>query len=149
MIATKAIEDALANRLATDTATLAVATFLQVALVAAPFTPGPGLTAAALTLAAAAGMGEKVTTSATILVSRDPLTGDYLITIPEPAGGWLYISSGAGLPETYYGFACLDDADPTKLYGAEVFPAPILVNVAGQSVDLATVQFRLPSGVMT
>lgn len=149
MIPTKAIEDALANDLAADTTTLAVATFLDVALVSAPFTPGPSLTTADLTLVTAAGLAAKTTTSAVIVVARDPVTGDYLIIIPAPTGGWNYIAGGAGLPLTIYGAAVMDHADNSKLYGAVLFPTPIVINAAGQLIDLDEVQFRLPSGVMS
>lgn len=149
MIPTKAIEDALADLLAADTATLAVATFLDVVLFSNPAVPGPGLTTAGLTIVTAAGLGLKTTTSAVIIVGRDPVSKDYRIIIPAPAGGWVFVAGGAGLPLDIYGFAVMDHADTSKLYGAQRFDALVHVDTAGQLIDLGEVAFDLPSGVMT
>jgi len=149
MIPTKAIEDALANDLAADTTTLAVATFLDVFLIANAFTPGPALVSTDVPPVTAAGLAAKTTTSAVIVVGRDPVTGDYLIVVPAPAGGWNYVAGGAGLPLNIFGFGVADHVDPTKLYGAQLFPAPVTINAAGQLIDLDEVMFRLPSGVMS
>lgn len=140
----------MADQLALDTATLAVATFLDIFLVSAPFTPGPDLVNTDLTIVTAAGLAAKTTTSAVMITSRDPQNGDYLIDIPPPVGGFIFVAGGAGLPLDIYGFGLVDAVDPTKLYAAELFDDPITINAAGQSIDLGgSVQLRIPSGVIT
>lgn len=149
MNAMLAIIQAMVDLLAADTATLAVATFLDVGLVENAFTPDPDLVSTDLTIVTAGGLVVKTTTSATIPVVVDPVAGDQIVVIPAPAGGWLYVATGAGLPITLYGFAMYDHADATKLYGAQLFDTPIVITAAGQFVDLGEVSFRIPLNNIT
>ena len=145
MVAVSALNDRAADLLATDTTTLAEATpFLFVKLVINPFTPGPTLTIGALTFATFTGSAGKHANSATNVVGIDPATGNYIITIPDPVGGWNWVCTVApAAPETVYGWAVLDAAGAV-LWKAELLDAPVEISQVGHQVNIGTVTFTVP-----
>lgn len=144
MQATQAIIDAMAALLGADTGTLAAGTpFVEVALVKAPFTPGPDLVLADLTLADFDGYAALHAASAATQVFKDPATGENIIQVREPAGGWHWATTGVtNLPQTIHGFALLDPTGAT-VYGAELLDAPVVLTASGQGVDIPEARFRL------
>lgn len=97
------------------------------------------------------GYAAKLATAAAA-VFTDPLTGNIIIRVPDPSGGWAFASSGAppaNLPQTIYG-AYLTDNAGTGLIGAVKFDTPITITDAGQIIDIDDVTFVLanpPVGV--
>jgi len=137
------ILDALQTLLATDTATLAPAALaVNVHLTTTAFTPGNALTVADFTEAAfvgstalGAGVGPQQAFS-------DPVTGDRIVQLLEPAGGWHWdCTSLTGLPETIYGYYVTDNGN-TDLYGSARFDTPLVINAIGQAVDIPQVRFN-------
>jgi hypothetical protein len=93
MTPTDLLEARVAALLAADTTTLAEATFLHLHLVGANFNPLTVQTVAELTLLSGGGLDAKATTSAVQVVYRDPVSGNWVISIAEPAGGWQWVAS--------------------------------------------------------
>jgi hypothetical protein len=143
MFATQAIITAASGLLGADTTTLAGA--LKVGLAMNNFTPGPGLTAADLTPATFTGSGLIAVTAATRADNFDPATGDRIINITVPAGGWLWSTTDAtNLPQTIYGAYVGTSTPPAgNLYGAVLFDEPIVLTAADQQVQLDEVTFRV------
>lgn len=149
MMPSKALEAAIAAAIAADTATLAEATpFVSVLLIKAAFTPSPELVIGDLSEANFDGYATLHAASAATQVFTDPETGERIIQVREPAGGWHWETTGTtGLPQSIHGFA-LAKADKSVLYGTEAFDEPIVLNGTDQGVDVDQVRFRLPSGFM-
>lgn len=88
------------------------------------------------------GSTAKVATVAASVVT-DPLTGNTLIRIADPAGGWDFVTTGTtNLPQTIYG-AYVTSNDGTKLLGAAKFDVPIILTATGQIVPVDDVQWVL------
>lgn len=153
MVPTGAVASAWAALIGADTGTLAEATtFVAVHLAKAPFTPAPQLAIGGLTEATFTGATAIHAASAATQVSVDPATGDIIIQVREPAGGWHWATGDAvGLPQTIYGFY-LTNAAGTTLLASDLMrsedgtPTPIVLSAAGQGIDIDQVRFRLPSG---
>lgn len=149
MIPTQALLDKVASAIATDTAALAAALFLHVYLVKAPFTPGPNLVVADVPKADFTGATAIVTTSAVMGMAIDPQTGEWIIQVPEVAGGWHWQTTDlVNLPQTIYGYA-LTNVGETVLWGTAIFDAPILLNGDDQGIDVDQVRFRLANSALS
>jgi hypothetical protein len=143
MLPMKAVRLQLGELLAADATTLAPpALNNKIALVKAAFAVSEDLNAAALTLADFDGSTELSAGLGTQQVGNDPATGEQIITIKEPVGGWRFETTGVtNLPQTIYGFALLDSTLAT-LIGAALLPAPIALTEIGQEINLGVVQMR-------
>jgi hypothetical protein len=141
---------AAAAAIAADVTTLANPLFLKVYLVKVPFVPGGNLTVADLTPADFAGAAALSNSTATMQVFVDPATGEWIIQVPEPVGGWHWVTTSGvtNLPQTIYGWACVDNTSAI-LYGSDVFGAPILLNGDGQGINVDQVLFRLSAGALS
>lgn len=115
------------------------------ALVMMPFTPGPTLVLSDLTLATFTGNAAKVAGAVVPVFYSDPSTGDYIGLLVEPAGGWKWTpSDGVNLPQTIYGYACLNNAKDTLL-ATQLFDPPLLITAPGQLITIGDVEFRVNS----
>jgi len=142
MYPTQTILNAEAALLAADTATLDNATDVEVILIKEPFTAGPDLVIGDLTEADFDGYAPLAKAAASPSVTTDPATGDKLIRIPDPAGGWNWVTSGVtNLPQTIYGFGLTDGAG-TTLYGVQSLDEPVELTASGQGVVIGDVNFR-------
>jgi hypothetical protein len=150
MIPTQAMLDAVATEIATDTTVLANALFNQVFLIAAPFVPGAGLTIGGLVLASFTGSSPISNTSAVMLKYTDPLTGEWLVEIPPPVGGWHWQvnTNLTNLPQTIYGYGVMDNTGAI-LWGTNLLPTPLLLTAIGQGVDVPRVNFRLSAQALS
>lgn len=149
MIPTKALLDSMAVSLSTDAAFLAEVALVEVILLKAPFVPLPSTLIADLTLADFDGYAAIPVSSATAQVFTDPNTGEQIIQLVEPAGGWHWETTGnTNLPQTIYGFGVTNDAG-TDLWGSDLLPAPIILTAAAQGVDIDQVRFRLSASALT
>jgi hypothetical protein len=142
MIPTAVILDAIANLLANDTATIAPAALAcHVHLIAAPFTPGAGLTFGSLTPATFTGSTPANAGVGPQQEFTDPTSTLRVVQLEEPAGGWHWLcTAGTGLPQTIYGYAVTDNAD-TVLLGSALLPAPVVINGSGQAIDVPYIRF--------
>lgn len=147
MTPTTVIQSAVGTLLGADTTTLAEATpFVEVHLIKSPFTPAPTLVIGDLTLADFDGYAPLHAASAATQVFIDPATGDQIVQVREPAGGWHWATTGiTNLPQTIHGFA-LTKADGSILYGAELLSPVVILNGSGQGLDVDQVHFRIPNG---
>jgi len=136
--------------LGSDTTTLApAANALKVLLLKANFTPDPGLVIGDLVEADFDGYAAILAALAALPESLDPATGDSLLTVGPPAGGFRWETTGlTNLPETIFGFA-LTNNGKTTLYGCELLTPPIILNGINQSIALDPIGFRLLAGSIT
>jgi hypothetical protein len=125
----KVLNDSIALRISTDVTNLGIPTFLAIAPILAPFTPGYGLLYEDLVLAAdnSQGLFRKATT-VTPYPGLDPATGLTEIIVPEPVGGfsWQFDDSG-GPVATVYGFALVAAVVPV-LFATQSLDTPITLS---------------------
>lgn len=144
MLPMKAIRLALGEALAADDTSLAPATDAnKIALIAADFVLDESLVIGDLTLATFNGSTPLAGATGTQLAGIDPLTGEQIITIKEPAGGYRWECAVApGAPETIYGFALIDNAG-TGLLAVELLPEPITIAAVGDQIDIGNATLRM------
>jgi hypothetical protein len=140
----QAMVNALASLLAGATAYLAPSASANiVALIVAPFTKGPNLVVADLTLASFAGSTPIAGMTGTQDVGNDPNTGQQVITIIAPSGGWVFTCTTApATPQTVFGYALLNNAGTTLLATEYLIPNTTITNI-GDFIDLGKITFTL------
>lgn len=141
---TQVMLNELATLLANDTATLAPATLpVKVHLIIASFVPSLTTDFTTLTEATFTGGSAKSAGTGAQQSFRDPVSGNLVIQLLEPAGGWHWAASANTLlPQTVYGYAVTDNAGAVT-YGSNLFPAPVLISATGDGVDISEVRFFL------
>lgn len=144
MLPMKAIRLALGEALAADATSLAPAADAnKIALIASDFVLDETLVIGDLTLATFTGSTPLLGAIGTQLAGVDPLTGEQIITIKEPAGGYRWECTAApGAPETIYGFALVDNAG-TGLLAVELLPEPITIAAVGDQIDIGNATLRM------
>jgi len=144
MLPMRTIRLQLGELLAADATTLAPSSAAnKVALVMNDFTPSENLNVSNLTLATFDGGNPISGITGTQPVGLDAQTGDQIITISPPAGGWRWeVTGSANLPQTIFGFALLDDTLSTLL-ASEKFIPPIGLSSVGQEISIGTITIRL------
>lgn len=139
MLPMKALRIALGTLLAADVGTLAPVAANKIALINAPVAIQENLTVAGLSFASFTGSAPIAGAAGPQGVGVDPLTGDQLITILAPVGGWRFVCSVApGAPELIYGYALTDNGG-TTLLGAQLLPTPTPIANVGDEIDLGSV----------
>lgn len=88
MLGTDTLSSRVAALLGADTVSLANPTRVEAILIAAPFTPSPTLTPADITEATFAGYAPIACDTVSLSVALDPATGDWVIRLPDPVGGF-------------------------------------------------------------
>jgi len=122
------------------------ATLGKVVPLKAAYTPGLDLVFADLSLANFDG-STGLTQDDEPVIYTDPGTGDIIVNLVEPAGGWEWVTSGVtNLPQTIYGYALLNAAGNAVLAVTEPLASPITLNAAGQGIDAGSLTFRIPVG---
>lgn len=144
MLPVKSVRLQLGELLAADATTLAPATNAnKVALIASPFTPSENLVIGDLTLATFTGSTPLAGATGTQQVGVSPSTGDQIITIKDPAGGYRWeCTATPTAPETIYGFALMDNAGAVLL-AVEAFDTPITISASGEEINLGTVKMTM------
>lgn len=133
----------VANLLATDISTLGGAQASKVGLIIAPFAPGVDLVLSNLTIAAAAGLTPLAGVSGPQLESIDPMTGENIVEIKAPAGGFRWETPGGFVgPVSVFGYALTDNAGAVLLATQAVNPAITLTD-ANQSLTAPALTFRI------
>lgn len=149
MLAMKALRLLLGDLLAADVSTLAPVAANKIALIAAPVTPGENLVFGDLTLATFTGSAPKAGAAGAQSVGIDPVTGQQVINIKPPVGGYIFACTAAPTPpETIYGFALVDDA-VAVLLGVELLPVPITIADVGDQVDCENPQMTFVLNPLT
>jgi len=145
MLGTLALADRLGVLLGADTVSLAEpTTFVKVHLAMEPFTPSLGLSVGDLVEATFTGYAEKSASDAATQVFKDPNSGEQVMQVKEPAGGWHWQTGGGFVgPQTIYGYYLTDMAG-TILWASELLPEPVVLITAGQGVDVDQVRVKLP-----
>jgi hypothetical protein len=140
MLPVKALRLKLGTALAADATSLApVANNNEVALVIQPFTPTEDLVVADLSLAAGDGLDPILAELGTQETGNDPTTGQQVITIVEPVGGWRFQLTGTPDPTVVvYGFA-LTTKDGVALLATALLPNQVSLAEIGYFIDLGTV----------
>jgi len=83
------------------------------------------------------------------VVYTDPGTGDYIVNLVEPAGGWQWEVSGVtNLPQQVFGYGLLNAAGNALVAVTPPLAAPITLNAVGQGIDAGSLTFRIPLGVI-
>lgn len=144
MLPVKSVRQQLGALLSADATTLAPAVNAnEIALVVAPFTPNENLVIANLTLASGTtftGGGAINVPLGAQGVGNDPVTGDQIVTILAPAGGWRWVCTAAPAgPVTVYGF-CLATKTAAALLASQLLPTPIVIQNVNDQIDLGDIQ---------
>lgn len=144
----------LANRVSsliqTDTTTLAAAAALKLHLAMAAFTPSLTLLLAGLTEATFVGYAA-LAAGATGSQNQwfDPATGNSIVEMKAPVGGWTFSCSGAtGLPQTIYGYY-LTDGGVATLYASALLTPSITITASGQGIEVPNARFVFPPSPMS
>lgn len=137
----KAVRLRLGELLAADATTLAPATDANIiALIAAPFTESENLTVAGLTLATFTGSAPIEGATGSQQSGVKPATGEQVVTILAPAGGWRWECTAAPTtPEGIFGY-CLLSNDGLTILGVTTLPTPQSIAGVGDFIDLGAVE---------
>jgi len=130
----------LAELVAGDVANLAAAAVKHVHLIKDPWTPANDTDFTTLVAADFDGYTELNAAAGAQQAFTDPLTGERIVQLIEPLGGWHWEVSGVtNLPQTIYGYAVTDLAD-TDTFGSALLDTPITLLGVGEAVDLPNVR---------
>jgi len=142
MLSSKAIRLSLLELLAADTTTLApAADNCKVALIMEDFTPNETMDVGDFVLADFTGSTPLNAGLGTQLVGVDPTTGQQILTIKEPAGGWRWeCTADPAEDQPIYGYVLLNK-DGDDWFGVTKFPTPITITESGQEINLGSVTF--------
>lgn len=142
---TKALANTLATLLAADTTFLANGTAMKVGLITAAFTPSLDRVMADLTISALTGLVPLAGVSGAQVESIDPITGELVVEIKAPAGGFRWeTGGGTTYPVTVYGFALGNNA-MTTLLGTHSLDAPVTFTADNQSITAPELAFKIDS----
>lgn len=125
---------------------------VSVCLMTNAFAPGPDTTFIGANEATFDGYAPIVKTAATRPTAFDPATGDRILTIPPPAGGWIWETTGpTNLPQTITGFAVYTGAAGMAgtLLACQRLPSNVVLTAADQQVSINDPMLRfLVGGVL-
>lgn len=143
MTPTQPLLTSLSGLLGNDSTTLAGA--LKITLIKAPFTPSPTILPADLTAADFNGSTPISLTAGARPDNFDPATGDRLVNLVPPAGGYLWTTVDAtSLPQTIYGVSVGTGVLPAgNLFGTFLLDTPVTLTGADQQVLVPDITFRL------
>lgn len=144
MIPVKALSEQLAILLAADATTLAPAVNAnKVGLVVANFTPTPDTVYGDLVISADTGLTPLLGVAGAQPESIDPLTGEFVVRISPPLGGFRWETPGGFTgPVTVFGFALFNNA-ANALYGSLKLTTPIILNGPNQAVVAPDLTFSI------
>jgi len=115
----------------------------KAALIAADFTVTENLAIGDLTLASFTGSTPKTAGTGAQSVGIDPATGQQIITILAPAGGWVWeCTVTPGAPETIFGIALTDNAGAVLLAVLK-FQTAVVISAAGQQVSQGNITITM------
>ncbi len=139
----KALARTISTLLAADTTYLASATAMKVGLITANVAPTLNTLMADLTISVATGLVALAGVSGAQNESIDPVTGELLVEVKPPAGGFRWETpAGFTGPTIVYGFA-LGNGAMTVLLGTLMLDTPITLNDENQTINAPPLVFRL------
>lgn len=146
---TKALREKAAQLLAADADTLAPAADANIVkLVVGDINESESVTLESLEFATFDGSTPLEVPVGALPEGLDPVSGDSLITIPPPEGGWRWETTGTtDLPQEITGRALTND-DGTILFGVERLEEPITLTAINQVLDLPPLQIRQKANSM-
>lgn len=107
-----------------------------------PFTPNQGNVPLDFTEADFAGYAAIPTLVNAQNYGIDPLTGERLVEMKIPVGGWRFTCTGlANTPQQIFGAYLINDAG-TTVYGSVLFDGPVTIDTIAQIIDLDAITFR-------
>lgn len=122
---------------------------LTVKLIMADFVLDEAVIPADLTFATFTGSTGLEADGTSVQVGIDPATGEQLLTMVEPAGGWRWETTDAvNLPQTIFGFALLSFLD-ASIVGLAKLDVPITLLGAGEEINIGIVRFRVSLAPLT
>ena len=144
MLPMKALRLKFGTALAADSTSLAPAvTGNDVFLIKEDFAEVESVVIGDLTKADFDGYADIVGSTGAQQTGTDPVTGEQLVTIKEPLGGWRFACTGPTLlPMTIYGYG-LKITGAGALLGLHRFDEPITLTESGQEINLGTVAIRI------
>lgn len=144
MLPMKAVRLRIGTLLAADATTLAPATDANtIALIKSEFTLEEDLVAADVDLADFDGSTPIAGATGAQQEGIDPATGDQIVTIKDPAGGYRFETTGVtNLPQTIYGYGLFND-DQTVLLGLALLDEPVTLTEANQVINLGKVDLNI------
>lgn len=148
---TRSIFNGMVDVLAADTDTFNAGLDLQVKLIKAAFTPNPDAVLADFDAISAnfTGSTPLATTVGAQPTGTDPATGDYVLHVKSPAGGWRWETTDTvSLNQTIHGWV-LFNGDSSELVGMGLLPTPVELSAANQFVEIDEVEFRFRAGSVT
>jgi len=144
MLPMRALRLQIGAALAADLPLAAIAATNKVRLVIADFTPDEDMVFADITSADFDGSTPLAAALGAQQVGLDPLTGDQIVTMVEPLGGWRWITTGlTNLPQVVYGYALCDEVAAPVLLGLTKLDSPISLTIVGQEIRIGQVQFTI------
>jgi hypothetical protein len=145
MLPMRAVRLQVGELLAADAATLAPAALAnKIVLVANDLAIDENKVFADITAATFTGSTAIAGAVGTQLAGVDPATGEQIVTIKVPAGGYHWECTAApATPETIFAFALCDNALTTLLALAPMPDGPVVVSAVGDIIDLGDVTMRV------
>lgn len=138
---TNTILAAIQTLLADDVGTLAAVTAMHCHLIKAPFTPSETTDFTALSEADFTGGAAKSAGTGNQQAFSDPISGQRIVQVLEPAGGWHWQATAlTNLPQTIFGYALTDTANAVT-YGAALLDDPVELTGVGDGVDIPQLRF--------
>lgn len=151
MLPVKAIRLTIGEDMAANTTywSMGAGNEFEVYLVTNAFTPDENLTTADFTLATFTGFAAIKGEDGDQLAGTDPLTGEQIMTLITPLGGWHWECTAApGTPETITGFIVTEKATG-DLQAMQLLDNPIVIEFVGDTVDLGTITIRFVARPMS
>lgn len=141
---TNGLIDTIGPLLAADVASLAPVAANKVALIIANFVPDMDAAIGSFTLGSTTGLTPVAGVAGTQLESRDPVTGEVIVEIKTPAGGfrWETPNPFTDGPITVFGFLLIDNAGINWL-GVHKLAEPITLSGPNQQITAPALQFAI------
>lgn len=141
---TRQVRLSIGDALAADPDTFAPPTDAnKISLIASDFTPSEDLELADFTLATFTGSAAKSFGVGDQNVGIDPITGDQVVVLLDPTGGYRWACTVAPLtPEVIYGFA-VTNMDVDVLLATCKLPTPITIENVNDQIVIGSVEVRL------
>jgi hypothetical protein len=145
MLPMKALRLKFGTLLAADSGSLAPAVNAnKIFLINAVFTPNENLIMANLSQATFTGSTPIAGVTGTQPTGVDPTTGDQIITISPPAGGYIWTCTVApGAPETIYGYGLADSTLTTLLAVDLLVGGPVTIQAINDQIDIGNPTFKM------
>ena len=141
---TRLVRLTIGDALAADPDTFAPPTDAnKISLIMSDFTPSEDLTLSDFTLADFTGSAAKSFGTGAQNVGIDPSTGDQVVVLKDPAGGYRWVCTVAPTtPQSIYGIA-VTNMDVDVLLGVAKLPTPITITNVNDQIVVGSVEVRL------